>query len=162
MSNVGSKKVIVKSILRGAPMVSHCRIRYSRVSFANILLGLILVTIGCNRNPGKVIVSGNVTYASEPVQLGQIRFVPIDVTEGPLTVAEILDGHYVAKSHGGVPIGGHRVEIRAFDMSGVIAAPGGPEPKQLIPEKYNDKSELTLTIDASSGRTLTKNFDLAP
>jgi hypothetical protein len=63
---------------------------------------------------------------------------------------------------GGVPVGTHRVEIRAFcpDEDAEPDPLEGDLPrKQYLPEKYNTKTEMEITIEPGSGK-ITKNFDL--
>jgi len=106
-------------------------------------------------------VAGTVQYASQPLQEGEIRFVPLDGTIGPLTIAQIIDGKYIANNHEGVPVGRHRVEIRRYDFTDRVPGPGSPPPKQLLPAKYNDKSELVLSVDAGVHDQVA-DFDLSP
>lgn len=124
---------------------------------------LIAFAIGCGRiGSGRVIVSGNVTYAGQPVSIGQIRFIPQQGTIGPLTISIIKDGSYSSKATGGVPVGEHRVEILSFDPEEYANAPigpGTPPPKQLLPSKYNNESTLSASIDATHS-TKTINFAL--
>lgn len=133
-----------------------------------------VAALGCSSEPlDKVIVEGEVTYAGKPVANGDIQFTPIEGTKGPASGAPIVDGKYVAKAKGGVPIGKHRVMIRGFRAPGggtkeedsklardVSGLEGGPR-EQYIPEKYNKDSELTLTVDGESSR-VTKDFSLEP
>ncbi|MCC7085742.1 MAG: hypothetical protein IT427_12135 [Pirellulales bacterium] len=121
----------------------------------------IISQSGCGRRSDRVIVSGKVTFSGQPVNEGEIRFVPINGTSGPLTIAPIAAGAYVANSHEGVPVGQHRVEISKFDSTGFVPAPGAGMPKELLPAKYNSKSQLTLTIDGSN-RSQTADYLLDP
>ena len=50
--------------------------------------------------------------------------------------------------------GTHRVELRMYDAEEyrtTSRSPGTPAIKQLLPDKNNRDSELTLTVDAGSG-----------
>jgi hypothetical protein len=128
-------------------------------------LGLALVAVhlaGCGSSDGltRVVVEGNVKLNGSPVEKGQIRFIPQIGTKGPVYLQDIVDGKYVCDRAGGVPVGQHRVEILAWDPSVPFPkGPGAPTPKQLAPEKYNVKSELTMTLDDSTN-TVVKDFDL--
>jgi hypothetical protein len=132
---------------------------------------LLAIAFGCGRQgPERVIVSGAVTYQGKPLPEGCIRLVAIRETAAPVTVAAIVAGRYTLKSHGGVPVGTHRIEITAYrpnkkqphadpaasdvpgmESSGVVV--------QYLPEKYNAKSTLEITVPSGSG-AITKNFDL--
>ena len=126
-----------------------------------ILLLILMGSSGCRRShPGRVEVTGEVKLQGQLVADGQIRFIPQKGTAGPITIEPIKGGKYACKYGGGVPIGEHRVEIRAWDPK--VPEPVGPGalPRpQLAPEKYNTKSELTLTLNGSSG-AITKDFEL--
>ena len=95
-----------------------------------------------------------------PVEDGQIRYIPIEGTEGPITVAHISGGKYACNDKGGVPVGKHRVEILAWDPKLPRGGRGEPTPPQLIPTKYNSKSELVELIE-DNGEPVVKNFDLS-
>ncbi len=117
-----------------------------------------LACAGCGPPAGlqKVIVEGAVTLDGTPIPNGEVRFLPIEGTAGPVSGGPIKDGQYRAESRGGVPVGKHRVEIRAFRapsgrQTGVAAIEGGPA-EQYLPERYNTKSELTATVGASESR----------
>jgi hypothetical protein len=83
-----------------------------------------------------------------------------------MAVAYIVDGKYQADSRGGVPVGRVSVQIEGYRQlpngagadTGSVSQP--PQLVQYIPEKYNARSELQLTIEPGSG-PITKNFDLA-
>jgi hypothetical protein len=130
---------------------------------------MLLLLAGCSRS-GELkmsTVSGNVTYRGKPIQEGEIRFIPTGDTKGPTSAGSILDGRYEVTARGGVPVGTHRVEVRAFrvksspkptqDLPGM--APGGGLKEQYLPKQYNERSDLKATID--SGRSkVTRDFDL--
>ena len=126
------------------------------------VIGLLAVS-GCSQNSGleKVIVSGTVKYDGELIPNGEILFYPIDGTKGSVSGGPIKAGQYTAKGRGGVAVGKHRVEIRAFrtsgrKMSGEEAMEGGPA-EQYLPLQYNSYSELTCAVDADNA---TQDFDL--
>ena len=75
------------------------------------------------------MVRGAATLNGSPIEDGQIRYVPIEKTVGPTTIARITNGEYVCDAKGGVPVGKHRVEILAWDPK---LPPGGRgEPTRL-------------------------------
>ena len=127
---------------------------------------LLAFAVGCGKSSSleKAIVSGKVNYQGKPVNEGTIRFVPVKDTQGPAAGASIVDGSFTVTASGGVPVGTHRVEI-----IGVQAAPAAPGPespiaemfggrkREYIPEQYNRKSTLEVTID---GGEVVKDFDL--
>jgi hypothetical protein len=124
------------------------------VELTHLLLPLLLV-FGCGYKSGleRVYVSGRASYAGKPIEVGQIRFIPIEPTRAPITVENIRGGAYETETSGGVPIGTFRVEIKMFDPEEYTNAPrvpGAPAVKQLLPDKYNQKSELIITTDSGS------------
>jgi hypothetical protein len=117
-----------------------------------------LASAGCGSDePARVIVSGNVSFDGQPVQLGGIQFVPQEGTPGVAALFEISGGHYAAEAKGGLPVGNYKVEIRAFRAAANSSSPAPRE--QYIPAKYNTNSELTTTVEASS-TPLARDFAL--
>ncbi|WP_145247842.1 hypothetical protein [Aeoliella mucimassa] len=122
---------------------------------------------GCGKSGGldKVVVEGDVTYDGNPVQNGEIRFHPIEGTEGPVSGAPIVDGHYRAVAKGGVPVGKHSVQIEAYDTTGnggsseMVAGGRTGARVNYLPDKYHRTSELTVEITGDSSQT-TEDFNL--
>lgn len=129
---------------------------------------------GCGSGDGgpeRAVVSGTVAYNGKPVAEGRIRFMPVASSQSPVSGAYIVDGHYEADSHGGIPVGTHNVQIEAYsptdpamlpDLNGKVTRPGvgkGGLGRQYLPQKHNVDSQLQITIEPGS-RNITKNFDL--
>lgn len=136
---------------------------FSRISALTLAF---LFTCGCGRSAlDKVVVSGAVTYRGEPVGNGEIMFYPTGSTQGPMSGASIKDGRYVAQGKGGVPVGTHRVVVRAFRAGGgqsAAAANAGIEGgvrEQYLPKQFNEQSTLEATIDGNESEVI-KDFDL--
>ena len=133
---------------------------HSAVYFALPLAVSCLLLSGCGGDGlQRSVVSGTVTYRGDPVQDGQIRFVPQGNTAGPLTIEPITNGRYRCARSGGVPCGTHRVEIYSFAPATSPPAPFGPaatlaQREQTLPEKFNTNSQFTVTIAAESGDTV--------
>lgn len=135
----------------------------------NITLGYLatsliaLTALGCGKSGvERVYVSGKATYDGQPIEIGQIRFVPTSPATGPVTIERIENGQYATKTTGGVTPGTHRVEMRMYDSHEYETAPrvaGSASVKQLLPDKYNRNSELTLTIESGSD-SVTHDFEL--
>ena len=123
------------------------------------VIGLALfctALLGCGKSGAldKVVVSGTVTLDGEPIPNGEVLFYPIEGTPGSVSGGPIKDGKYTAKGRGGVPVGKHSVEIRAFRApsragTGDLAVEGGPA-VQYLPPKYNTQSEIDVEIDSSN------------
>ncbi len=134
---------------------TRCIRRYPESYFACFIAICLLLFIatGCGRQSDidKVVVKGLVTFDGVVLSKGQVRFIPIEGTTGPIAGAPIVDGQYVAKAKGGVPIGRHRVEIKALrTVRNGVPDENGSELEQYIPFKYNQFSELTCTVDNSA------------
>ena len=145
----------------------------SATAYAIVILTIIA---GCGKpKVDRVIVHGTVHFAGEPVQSGVIRFVPTGGTATPPGAAQIINGTYRVEARGGVPVGTHAIEIEAFHP----LPPGKKNPEmeamkkehphftfpesreQYIPARYNEKTELTVTIPPGSGE-FEHNIELTP
>ena len=136
----------------------------------NLFLLLLAAIISCGKpGPQRAIVSGTVKYRGEPIESGMIRFVPLEKGAGPMAGALIEGGKYEVNALGGVPVGRCRVEIKSRKaVPSNSAAKNPPDVEglelirdatvQLIPEKYNTKSRLEVTIAAEG--EVTHDFDL--
>ena len=102
-----------------------------------LLVFLLTVPVGCEKQPTLYEVSGTVLYEGKPVPMGQIRFNPDgDGTQG---FATIRDGKYTTTVEGrGVVGGSHTIQILAYDGKVANETPLG---KGLRPE-YTEKKDL--------------------
>ena len=134
-----------------------------------LLLAILAVAplIGCGPTSGleKVVVRGKVSYDGQPVANGQIYFNPIMGTKGPVSGAPIKDGQYVVEAKGGVPVGTHQVKIEAYRSRGggadgdLLSGRAAGAPEEYLPDKYNQKTTLQVTIDGSKSNA-TQDFEL--
>jgi hypothetical protein len=133
------------------------------------LLGLALAMAlnGCggDRGPERIIVSGTVTYNGKPVPEATIEFIPVQTSSMPVSGAVVANGRYKVDNKGGVPVGTHKVIIAAYHQAKSIPKPDEATPLhpvglyQYIPEKYNAKTQLEVSVPPGSG-PITKNFEL--
>jgi hypothetical protein len=123
--------------------------------FTCIAIAILLAT-GCRHTSTVGEVKGTVTLDGQPLENGTIRLAP---AEGRTSSSGgiIKNGQFTAEA----AVGKYRVEISATKLAG-----GGPVDRhssavetviQLIPEKYNTKSELTLDVKAGVNEPV---FDL--
>ena len=127
-----------------------------------VLFTTLCCLCGCGDGLGRVPMSGAVTFAGRPVEEGRIRFVPAPGTEMPLSVEVIRNGRYNTDIGGGVPPGTYRVEIRAFNPNEPErVGPGTAPRRQLLPAKYNTRSELSVTVEPGRA-AIEHDFELAP
>ena len=138
-----------------------------RAPLSTFLFGALLLTfvvpLGCRRSgPDRFRVRGNVTFGGQPVELGTIKFSPIEGTKAPLTGGRIAEGHYDVPAAKGPLAGKYMVQIDVHEKTGrKISNMGGElvdEFGNVAPEKYSgDASELRAEIRKGSTQ---HDFDL--
>jgi hypothetical protein len=126
-------------------MINHLR-------FAACGLVLLTCLAGCGRSGGLIAISGTVSYDGQRIEKGIVTFVPAD-GKGPTAAAVIADGKYSVK----VAAGRKLVRIEAYKVLGQHPySKYNPrivvDQKQILPPRYNTKSELACDI-SSSNRT---------
>jgi hypothetical protein len=118
------------------------------------MLFVLVIANGCRHGGlSRRVVYGKVACGGEKVATGTVRFVPVENTPGPATVALIVDGQYRALNRGGVPIGKHRVEVAARRPTGrKIKSPEGQMVDETVavgPELYaGSQSPLLVEVRA--------------
>ena len=117
----------------------------------SILLFCAVLVAGCSAPTDKGTVQGSVTLDGQPLATGLVRFVP---KEGGTATADapIAEGKFTAV----VPMGEMRVEITAPKVTGkrkMYETPDSPTVDivgELLPARYNVRSELTLKVEPGS------------
>ena len=134
-------------------------LRSTRLIVHAILAAVCLPLVtGCGKENSTKVVYGTVTYAGESVETGQLRFVPVDGTPGPASLAKIANGEFRIEARGGVQIGWHRVEVEALKKTGrqVVGRRGLEETMvdetvRLGAEEYaSNQSPLRIEVTADS------------
>lgn len=119
------------------------------------LFGLLLLftAVGCGpaaSSDGRKPITGNISLNGSPVLSGSIRFEP----EGGQTASgsTIAEGKYEIPADKGLMPGKYRVFINATEpdsdqrsVEDLMNNPGPPK-KELIPAKYNKKSDVTVEV----------------
>ena len=128
-----------------------------------LLFVLLVVSLGCSSRDGiqRGAVEGTASLDGSPIADGVVRFVPMGDTTGPLVDAKITAGSFSLPKKSGPSVGTQRVEIFAFLKTGKMIVEDGEEMeeiKQVVPARYNTKSELTVTIQ--EGKNLLAPFEL--
>ncbi len=146
------------------------------------LIAAALASGGCGAPPGDgVAVSGRVSFDGEPLGEGTVTMVPLDAPDSAVVATAIKGGSFRTSREDGPRPGRHRVEIRGFaPITGAESAKararaaasvntvlfgkdasafgGGEEaaiPRvNMVPERYNVRSELTAEIPAAPGHEL--------
>lgn len=136
-------------------MIKH--VEKSWFAIAVICASCTAMLPGCSKS-GTQEVSGVVMFDGSPLAEGQIEFIPIKPTRGPTAGAAIQNGEFeVPAVANGLIVGGvYKVSISAMVGSGKFTrnpvAPGGKSEtlKELLPPRYNEKSELQITVSANA------------
>lgn len=108
---------------------------------------------GCG-GPSEIVVNGTVTYEGEPVEKGEILFIPADGT-GSVGAGPITDGKFSFVSDPGEK----KVEIRANRISDKPAPDGLPNYVPYIPTKYNTNTSLTASVENKPENTFTFSLE---
>lgn len=134
-----------------------------RFAFCSCVL-LLVALAGCGGgSTSRVPVEGTVTFDGKPVDGGSISFILEGTTTTAPVGAVIKDGRYAVEAEKGPVPGKYKVEIVWNKTTGKTVPntsdPGTTtdETKQVIPSRYNSKTELTANITSGPN---TVNFDL--
>jgi hypothetical protein len=114
---------------------------------ALLLLFVLAGVAGCPGSSPQGQVDGTVTLDGMPLKEGDVRFVPAD-GKSQTASAKIINGKFTAQ----VTTGEMRVEISAPKVIGkrkMYDTPDSPvvdKVRELLPPRYNAKSELRLIV----------------
>jgi hypothetical protein len=133
-----------------------------RIRSAALAGAAALLVAGCGGGRGSV--SGTVKVDGQPVDAGDITFVPADVSKGLRPVgASITDGKYEIDADRGLAAGSYKVQITWNKKTGKktkdVADTGEikDERRQVLPAEYNTATKLTHDVKAGAN---TADFDL--
>ncbi len=121
---------------------------HARVAGGWLSAAALFALAGCT-DSSLTVVKGQVTFDGQPIEKGSISFFPKD-GQSKTTGGEIKAGAYSVQ----VPVG--LMEVR-ISMPKVIGqkklyntpdSPSRPLYAEALPEKYNQKSDLTLNVTA--------------
>lgn len=127
-----------------------------------------IATIGCNRGPDLVPVSGQVIYNGKPLEYGSVMFQPIGV-EGAQTARGSIDadGNFsltTEKEGDGVAVAECQVRITAFEAQRKNAAGNQHEEmalgKSAVPKHVQNFSTSGIVIDVQPTMELPLVIDL--
>jgi hypothetical protein len=104
--------------------------------------GLLVLALGCGAGtPPTYKVTGTVTFDGQPVEDGEILFLPVEKELGP-DAGRIRNGAYELRAKAGRK----RVEIRAARPVPGQTNPMGPVYADYIPQQYNARSTLAADV----------------
>jgi hypothetical protein len=107
-----------------------------------------ILPAGCDKGPPVGTITGEVTFDGQPVKDGHVLLSPVDGVGQP-GGATIRDGKFRAEK---VPVNKMKVELHGNKVVGKRKAYDTPESPweddiaELLPAKYNSKSDLTLEV----------------
>jgi hypothetical protein len=121
-------------------------------ALAATLLALTLPT-GCNRDDGRLEVSGQITFNKAPLDSGTIVFVSGD---GKTQASAVISGGaYLIPKPQGIPAGKYKVSITSPDGKTPDADPNAPPgpggnfaSKDRIPKQFNTESKVEVEVKA--------------
>ena len=141
----------------GSSQLDACRMGFRVFAFA------LLLVVGCGQpGDGRLPVSGTVTWEGEPMDGGNIVFVPI--SKGRSSSGTVVQGKFNLPAERGLPPGDYRVQITLEQETGKerVFQGDGPDAvsltRQVIPKKYNRESTLELKVVEPP---VTANFELS-
>jgi hypothetical protein len=133
------------------------------VALLEVCLMLVSGCGGAGDGIARQAISGRVALDGKPLDRGQITLIPIQA--GPTAGGDIADGVFTINRSEGPSAGKYRAMIVAIRPTGrrVRDADGPPgstveELANVIPERYNTKSELEIHVKSEGANTFT--FDL--
>lgn len=114
------------------------------------------IAAGCNPQNDNYIVTGKVSYDGQPLSRGQVVFEPR--AAGKMSVAQIHEGTYSLPAGFGLSPGEYTVRITSDRPTGEKVKPAvysedqtpADVYEQFLPAKYNQNSELTITVSPES------------
>jgi len=122
-----------------------------RGSLFLLLCGLALAS-GCNTGPARYGLTGNVDLDGSPLSEGELTFLPKTPGLRPAG-ARVKAGNYAVDLEKGT------YEVKVHATKTVPLEPGEPsvsgeKDKQvsIIPERYNEKTELSVDVTSSGQR----------
>ncbi len=125
----------------------HASTRWLWITIAAILL------TGCGPDTGLLGISGEVSLDGVPIERGTIRLSSTEGVKQSATGAMIKDGKYAIPREKGLLPGTYHISITAVDddapriiLKDASGKPAGSVAKELIPAKYNVKSEETVEL----------------
>jgi predicted small lipoprotein YifL len=114
-------------------------------------LFVLVVLAGCGKpGPKTVPVQGKVTVGDQPVQEGNVSFIPASATEAKagMSAGQIKNGEYTIYTSGkeGAPEGKYKVTV----TPSMVPTGGKGPPTAPFNKKYRDVQSTPLTIDVPS------------
>lgn len=151
-------------------MNSRSLLRIAMCSILTLTVHGSIIGCGGPEGPLRVSAMGTVTLDGVPLKSGQIRFIPVQVEQGPAAATLIQDGAFEFEDDRGPVLGEHRVEIEATDFQGfeiddeeafgqrAEKTRGVGIPQNPVPKAYNVHSTLKETVSANGPNSFL--FDL--
>lgn len=133
--------------------LAQCGVAVRRLAVGICMAGALLLPAGCGGSP-RVAVEGTVSVNGRPLEEGAITLIPLAGTPGASAGARIVKGRFSMPAAKGPMPGRFRVEITAAGPTGRMVESDEVPPRmvpefgQILPAKFNSKSELTAELPA--------------
>ena len=117
----------------------------------------LIGAIGCGPSQRGNTVSGNVTYAGQPLAVGAVQFQPVDETVAsvaPFTMAAVVGGRYETPRNRGVGAGSYIARVLPCEvMPGDPVPPGAVQffPYELRVELPDKPSVVNIDVPEGGG-----------
>ena len=102
-----------------------------------------------------ISIRGKITINGKPLESGEIKFLPLNSVDNEHAGAVVTNGEYVVENNERLKEEEHQVQVRAFRPTGKKLWDGMgdgtnktmvEEIAQFIPNRYNDASELKVSL----------------
>ena len=116
----------------------------------------LIGAIGCGPSQRGNTVSGNVTYAGQPLAVGAVQFQPVDETVAsvaPFTMAAVVGGRYETPRNRGVGAGPYIARVLPCDVTAGAPPPGAVQffPDELRVELPDERCEVNIDVPEGGG-----------
>ena len=124
--------------------------RWDWPSRLTLLLVVPFGVVACSSDSIHTVpASGTVTYKGQPLEKGQVQFLPAD---GPAAVGSVENGKFVLGTNAdgnGAPPGNYRVTV--FSYKNVQSKFGDSTSKSVIPNRYTNPDSSGIVVDIPKG-----------
>ncbi|MBA2117663.1 hypothetical protein [Bremerella alba] len=126
---------------------------------------LLLCSLGCysSNNSELISIQGTVDFQGSPVKEGVVQFIPAQGVKAPARTAPVVDGNYELNGRFGLMPGTYNIKIEGYEGKDVpLSDPTQTVTprRQILPPKYNQKTEIAPVIVTLDDRSLNQDFQL--
>jgi hypothetical protein len=132
-------------------------------------IAILAMVSGCGESDpfsGRVPIRGTLTLDQAPLKVGTVTLIPRG--SGPAVSGTIVEGELSIPAHEGPTPGAYQVEVRSIQPTGRKVPDSDDyktlveETKDLVPARYNQRSELLAEVKPGEGNHFTWNLESSP